>query len=234
MSVRSRRTQADVDARRTHPSVTAAYAIVALFATAFVGTRALRPNGRTWPALDNWGVDAVELLIALLCLLRAHDKRPGRGVALAMGLGLLAWGAGDVAWTVASRGGATPPTSSVADGLYLLIYPLAYLAAMLVIRGEVRSFRASTWLDGLVAGLGAAALCAAFVIDPILGSATGSSGSIAVDLAYPVGDLILLTLAVGALVIVPGCPRRLVMLVLGCVVLAIGDTVCLFQSAAGS
>jgi len=43
---------------------------------------------------------------------------------------------------------------------------------MLVIRGEVRSFRASTWLDGLVAGLGAAALCAAFVIDPILGSVT--------------------------------------------------------------
>ncbi len=56
----------------------------------------------------------------------------------------------------------------------------------------------------------------------------------AVNLAYPVGDLVLLAFAVGALVIVPGWPIRLITLVAGCLVLAIGDTVYLFQIAAGT
>jgi diguanylate cyclase (GGDEF)-like protein len=223
-----------VDARRTHPLVAAGYACAAVLAVAYATSLVLRPTGRSWPFLDNWCVDAFELAVAGLCLARVRMRPPGRGVSLALGLGLLAWALGDVAWTLESRGGATPPTPSVADAFYLLIYPLAYLGVMLLIRGEIRSFRASVWLDGLVAGLGAAALCAAFVIDPILSSATGSPAAVVVDLAYPIGDLILLTLAVGALVIVPGWPRRLVVLVAGCLVMAVGDTVYLFQSAAGS
>lgn len=166
--------------------------------------------------------------------MRARSRRPGRGAALAQGLGLLTWAIGDLAWTLESRPGATPSTPSVADGFYLLIYPLAYLGIMLIIRSEVRRFRASTWLDGLVAGLGAAALCAAFVIDPILGSASGSVAVVTADLAYPIGDLLLLTLAVGALVIVPLWPRRQVVLVSGCLVMAVGATVYPFQSVGGS
>ena len=58
--------------------------------------------------------------------------------------------------------------------------------------------------------------------------------SVAVNLAYPVGDLLLLALAVGALVVVPGTPARLLIFGTGCVVMAIGDTVYLFQSSAGT
>jgi diguanylate cyclase (GGDEF)-like protein len=221
-------------ARRTHPFVAAAYVVAGVLVATFAASLLLRPVGSSWTLVDNWGVDGMELVLAALCLARAGAHRPGRAVALAFGLGLTAWALGDVVWTLESLGGATPPTPSAADGFYLLFYPFAYLGVMLLIRGEVRSFRASAWLDGLVAGLGAAALCAAFVIDPILASATGSAAAVAVDLAYPLGDLILLALAVGALVIVPGWPRRLVLLVVGCLVMAIGDTVYLFQSAAGT
>jgi GGDEF domain-containing protein len=35
------------------------------------------------------------------------------------------WAVGDVAWTIESLVGATPPAPSVADGFYLLICPLA-------------------------------------------------------------------------------------------------------------
>ena len=221
-------------ARTTPVLVVVAYAVAAALVVAYAGSLVLRPDGVSWELLDNWGGDAFELTVAGLCLARARSRRAGRGVALAVGLGLLAWALGDLAWTIQSRGGASPPSPSVADACYLLFYPLAYLGIMLLIRGEVRSFRASTWLDGLVAGLGAAALCAAFVIDPILSSATGSAAAVTVDLAYPIGDLLLLTLAVGALVIVPGWPRRLLLLTAGCLVMAVGDTVFLFQSDAGS
>ena len=221
-------------ARRDHPLVVAAYAVAGVFVVAFAASLLFRPVGRSWSFLDSWGVDGVELVLAALCLARARVHRPGRAVALTLGLGLSAWALGDVVWTVESLGGATPPAPSAADALYLLLYPFAYLGVMLLIKGEVRTFRASTWLDGLVAGLGAAALCAAFVIDPILASAKGSAAAVAVDLAYPIGDLLLLALAVGALVVVPGRPRRLVLLVVGCLVMAVGDTVYLFQSAAGT
>ena len=214
--------------------VVAAYAVAGALLDGYAATLLLRHKGQFWPLLDNWFVDAFEVGVALLCLGRALVPRAGRTVALALGLGLLAWAVGDVLFTVESQGGASPPTPSAADVGYLLMYPLAYLGIMLLIRDEVRSFKASVWLDGAVAGLGAAAIVSAFVFDSILSSVTGSAASVAVNMAYPIGDLLLLALAVGALVIVPGWPFRLVLLVTGCLVLAIGDTVYLFQSSVGS
>jgi diguanylate cyclase (GGDEF)-like protein len=215
-------------------AVVAAYVVAGALLAAYIASLMLRRSGQFWPVLDNWCVDVFEVTIALLCLARYLDKRPGRSVGLAMGIGLLAWSIGDVVFTFESQGGASPPTPSAADAFYLMLYPLAYLAIMLLIRGEIRSFKASIWLDGAVAGLGAAAIVCAFVFDTILSSLSGSPAEVATNLAYPVGDLILLAIAVSALVIVPGWPLRLITLVIGCLVLAIGDTVYLFESAAGT
>jgi len=214
--------------------VLAAYVVAGLCLAAYVSTLLLRHKGQFWPWLDNWSVDFFEVTVALLCLSRFLVKRPGRSVGLAFGLGLLAWAIGDCIFTLESQGGASPPTPSLADAFYLTMYPLAYLGIMLIIHGEVRSFKANAWLDGAVAGLGAAAICSAFVFDTIIHSLSGSPAAVAVNLAYPIGDLVLLAFAFGALVIVPGWPARLVILVVGCLVLAIGDTVYLFQNAAGT
>ncbi len=214
--------------------VVVAYVVAGLWLAGYAATLVFRHQGQFWTWLDNWTVDVFEVTVALLCLSRFLVKRPGRSVGLAFGLGLLAWAIGDCIFTLESQGGASPPTPSLADAFYLAMYPLAYLGIMLIMRGEVRSFKASTWLDGAIAGLGAAAICAAFVFDTIIHSVSGSPAAVAVNLAYPIGDLILLAFAIGALVIVPGWPARLVTLVTGCLVLAVGDTVYLFQNAAGS
>ena len=57
----------------------------------------------------------------------------------------------------------------------------------------------ATWLDGAVAGLGAAGVCACFAFNTILHSVGGdaSTVTVAVDLAYPIGDVLLLILVVG-------------------------------------
>ncbi|HEX7444671.1 MAG TPA: GGDEF domain-containing protein, partial [Acidimicrobiales bacterium] len=211
-----------------------AYSVAGAWLAAYIATLLFRHTGQFWTWLDNWTVDTFELSVALLCLSRFLVRRPGRSVGLAFGLGLLAWAIGDCIFTLESQGGASPPTPSAADAFYLVMYPLAYLGIMLIMRGEIRSFRASTWMDGAVAGLGAAAICSAFVFDTIINSVSGSPAAVAVNLAYPIGDLILLAFAVGALVVVPGWPVRLLLLVAGCLVLAIGDTVYLFQNAAGT
>lgn len=214
--------------------ITGSYAAATVLLVAYGISLVARPHGHTWPLVDNWGVDGFEMALACLCLGRAAVRGPGRWLALPLGLGLLGWALGDVVWTVESIGGASPPTPSTADIFYLALYPLAYVAVMLVLRRQLGTFHRSLWLDGAVAGLSAAAICAAFAFDTILRATQGSPVAVAVNLAYPIGDLVLLALVVGAVVIVPGLPLRLLMLAAGCALLAVGDTIYLFQSAANT
>ena len=86
------------------------------------------------------------------------------------------WTAGDIALTIESLHGATPPTPSVADIFYVAFYPAAYLALALLLRRESSRLVPATWLDGAVAGLGAAALCAAFAFQSIVHLAGGGAG----------------------------------------------------------
>ncbi len=88
---------------------------------------------------------------------------------------------------------------------------------------------AATWLDGAVAGLGAAAVCGEFAFHTMLSATGGGTLSVATNLAYPIGDLLLLVLVVGATAIMPGHTRTAWMLLAaGYLVNAIGDTANLF------
>ncbi len=207
------------------------YAFAGLLLVAFAATLVIRPVGQVWPLVDNQLVEGFEIAVALGCLLGSRAQPAGQRLgAIALGAGLLAWAFGDVTWTLEG----SPSTPSLADAFYIAFYPLAYLALMTLIRSDARGRRTSVWLDGAIAGLGAAAIAAAFAFDTILGAIGGSASTVAVNLAYPIGDLLLLALAVGALVVVPGRPIRLFLFAAGCALMAIGDTVYLMQSSAGS
>ena len=186
--------------------------------------------------LDGWSVDAWELALCAMVFYRAFTRRPGRALSLALGGAMLMWSLGDVALTIESLGGASPPTPSVADGFYLAFYPLAYLGLVLLLRRESSKLVPATWLDGAVAGLGAAALCAAFAFDRIMHlSGGGGVAATATNLAYPVGDVLLLAMAVGGSAVLAGSGRRAWRLVAaGCAVVAIGDTSNLFQATSST
>jgi len=208
----------------------AAYAAAGALLTAYACTLFIRPVGQVWPIVDNGLVDSFEVALALGCLASALARRSGRVGAIALGAGLLAWALGDVIWSLES----SPNGPSLADAFYLAFYPLAYLAVTSLIRSYTRPHQATVWLDGAIAGLGAAAVSAAFAFDTILSAVGGSTATVAVNLAYPIGDLILRALAVGTLVVVPGRPIRLLLFAAGCTLMAIGDTVYLVRSSAGT
>jgi len=115
---------------------------------------------------------------------------------------------GDVAITIESLGGATPSVPSVADGFYVMFFPLCYLSLMTLIRRGNRKSLVTTSLDGLIAGFAVAAVSAAYLFNPVLKANGGSHMSAATLLLYPVGDLLLLALVVGALTILPKEYRR--------------------------
>jgi len=183
--------------------------------------------------VNNWGVDAFELVAAGLCIARAVVGGPLRSVALVLGIGLLAWTMGDILWSIETIGGGNPPTPSPADIFYLLFYPLACVAIVLLMRTQVGRLPLTAWLDGVMTGLGAAAVVAAFAFDTIARDVSGPPLTVATLLAYPIADLVLLAVVIGALAMLPTWQNAMwLILALGCALDAVGDTIYLFQASA--
>jgi len=209
-----------------------AFAGLGVLWLAYLISLIVRRPGQQWTWLDGWGLVGLEMVATALCLHRGREKRPGRTVPLLLGMAVLCWTIGDALLTIESLGGKTPPTPSAADALYLLFYPLAYVATVLSLRRGLGRVARPNWLDGVVAGLGAAALCAAFAFHSIHHITGGTSLSTAVNLAYPIGDLLLLILVIGGTVLLSG--RRTsqwYVLATGISVIVIGDTFNLFGSS---
>ena len=213
----------------------AIYGVLAFLLVGYLASLFLRRDNQFWPWLDGWIVCGVELIASALCVARGCIRRPGRAAALILGLALLSWTIGDIVLTVESLGGATPPSPSLADAFYLCFYPLAYVAVMLFIRGEVRRITTSNWLDGAIAGLGAGAVCAAFAFHDILRSTGGNPAATVTNLAYPIGDVLLLGLVVGGFAVLSRRSKTpWILLAIGLFLNILGDTINLFQSSLGA
>jgi methyl-accepting chemotaxis protein len=181
----------------------------------------------TW--LDGWGVAVFELICSVLVLIRAYVNPADRKYALWLGLGCCAWALGDFAETYETLGGAIPATISLANYLWALFFPLAYIGVMLLMQRDVRKLTAANYLDGVVAALVTAAALVAFAFNGIAHAAGGGNESVAVNLVYPVGDLLLFGLTVlGIKLLPPGRRTRWYLLAAAGLVNAAGDISALF------
>jgi diguanylate cyclase len=204
------------------------YGVLGAILLAYLGLLIARPAGDSSELID-WIVIAVQFAAAGICIARGIGRGRARLVPFALGASILSWTLGDVALTLESAGGTTPPTPSVADAFYLGFFPLAYAGIALFIRGEVRHLNTPSWLDSVIAALGAAAVCSGFAFHSLLHSAEGSALEVATNLAYPVGDLLLLALVVGGVAMLAGRSRLpWVLLATGMALNAVGDTFNLF------
>ena len=211
------------------------FMILGLLVAAYSVSVVLRTSAqhRTW--LDGWVVVGIEFALSMLCVSRGLTSKQHRGAPIFLGLGLLSWTIGDVILTIETLGGATASSPSLADLFYLGFYPLAYIATVLLLRRTVGILSKPNWLDGVVAGLGAAAVCAAFAFHSIAQVAGGGAASAAVNLAFPIGDVLLLFLVVGGTALLSGARRApWLLLAAGIGMNVVGDTFNLFQSTAGS
>jgi two-component system, cell cycle response regulator len=183
-----------------------------------------------------WVYDALLLLSAAGCLLRAALVRRERIAWGLLGAGLLLYCGGEIYYSAALAGLATIPIPSPADAAYLAFYPLAYAALVGLLRARIGSFPVARWLDGVIVGSAVAALAAALALGPIVDSSTeGSTLAVATNLAYPVADLMLLTLVFTAAAFTGWRPgRSWTVLGAGLLVLAVSDGVYLLQSAKGT
>ena len=176
---------------------------------------------------------AVELVAALVCLLSTAADRRVRTAWRAAGVGLLLATAADGWYAAFLAGREDVPYPSVADWLYFAWCGCQFLTVLLLLRARVRRLPASNALDGLVAGLGAAALAAAAVAS-VLTATGGRPVVVLVNLAYPLVDVALLLLvAAGIGALGPRLGRPLSVLAAATAVYAIGDVTFLLLDSAG-
>ncbi|SEL47747.1 diguanylate cyclase (GGDEF) domain-containing protein [Blastococcus sp. DSM 46786] len=176
---------------------------------------------------------AAPLLAVAVCLRAARRVPAERFVWWAAGAAWLCNLAGDLVHLALLAGNPDPPFPSAADALWLAAYPALFATPVLMVHARLARPRPGTWLDGLVGALGATAVAVA-VLDPGVGAADMSALGVAVNLAYPVADVLLLAL-VGAVLAMIGHRADLVLTTV-CVIVAVkfaGDLLLAREQAAG-
>ena len=182
-------------------------------------------------AINGVVYDAVVVCAGLACLTRAFRGGPERAAWFAIGASILAWASGEIWWTLYIEGNANAPYPSPADIGYLAFYPLAILGLYLLVRARADELDPRLWMDGLIAALGTGALGAALIFEFVADRTEGSAIEVATTLAYPFGDVLLISLIVGIIALTRWRPGRTWTLLLGgLAVMAVADVAFTLQS----
>jgi diguanylate cyclase (GGDEF)-like protein len=182
---------------------------------------------------ETWLYEGLELFAALGCIARGVFVRSERSAWLFIGAGLLATTCGDVLYDFWY--GGNPPFPSAADVGYLAFYPLLYVGIVLLLRRRVSTFSASLWLDGFVAAAAAGALAASVLVEVVVNSTQGSRLVVLTNMAYPIGDVLLLALIVFVFSVTRWRPGRAwALIAAGLLFNTIGDGIFLYGTAVGT
>ena len=192
-------------------------------------------QGRVDAIFDTFVYNGLLVAASLVCLARGLLVRGERLPWLLLGTALALWTTGDLYYYFFLSGAAEVPIPSLADPFYLAFYPVSYVALALLLRTRMRGFRGRLWLDGVIGSLAVAALGAALVFEKVLSTTDGSALVVATNLAYPLADLLLLSLVV-AMFGLTGWrfDATWALVALGFAVFAIADSVYLYETAAGT
>jgi diguanylate cyclase (GGDEF)-like protein len=178
---------------------------------------------------------ALEFAAAAFCLARPLVNPTNRGAWLAVGLGIACFAVGDAYFSFVAAEMDPIPYPSSADAGYIALYPLVYLGLGLLLRARTLPENRSFWLDGAIAGLTIGAVASALLFSTVIDvSGAGFWGNLT-NLAYPLGDLGLMILALATFGLTGWHIDRVWAFALaGCAAFAVTDSVYLYQTAQGT
>jgi len=153
------------------------------------------------PLFSRFAHDVVLAAGAALCVWAAvaSPSRRERRTWLLIALGLSAWTFGEMYYTAVLWTAEEIPIPSPADAGYLLFPPFMLAGVLALLRSRTRDVPGTLWADGITAALAVSAASAALVFQTVSDSVSGQALEVAVNLAYPLADLVLLGVIVGAL-----------------------------------
>jgi diguanylate cyclase (GGDEF)-like protein len=193
------------------------------------------PVGPAEGFFERWFGLVIEIGAAVVCLSRAVLVREERRAWALVGAAVLSWGLGDAYWRSALYDLDQAPIPSAADAGWLILYPFAFVAICMLLRNRIEHVKATVWVDGVIGGLAVASVAAAVVFDAVLNNVGGAPALVATNLAYPICDMVLMALVVGAMNMSRGrLDSTWLWLGAGCAVFALSDSLYLFQTARGT
>ena len=139
------------------------------------------------------------LVAAALTIAWAIASPRHRGAWIALAAAVSSYATAEFLWLYLYSGSDSAPYPSIADAFYLGFYPASYVGLILLLRARLWSLTPGVWVDGVTAALAIGALGSAVVIGVVLDTTEGSASVVATNMAYPFGDVILLSLVVGGL-----------------------------------
>ena len=182
---------------------------------------------------NRWLYNALILLALAACVLRTVRVRAERGAWLALTIGVGSWAIAELLFDFAYHG--SPPYPSIADAFFLAFYPACYVALLLLVRARLSEFSRNVWFDGAMAAIASSALGAAVLFEVVLHNTEGSTGVIVTNLAYPLGDILLISAVIGIFSLTGWKPDRTWGLIgAGLAATAVADGIFLFQTATNS
>jgi diguanylate cyclase (GGDEF)-like protein len=185
--------------------------------------------------IRDWLTSAVYILVGVIVCWRAVRTTEARTSWMIFAFGISIYGLGNILWAAWIEHLPNPPIPSICDGMWLTLYPCCYLGIVGLAGVRERRVPARMWLDGIVAGLGIAAIGAAIVVRPVLATVSGGTAAVITEMAYPLCDLLLAALVVGVLALRGWrLDRMWAMLGAGFIALAAADCMYALQVAGGA
>ncbi|HXG27200.1 MAG TPA: GGDEF domain-containing protein [Candidatus Binatia bacterium] len=178
---------------------------------------------------DAAGLAAIAAALYGIRLHRPASRQPW----LLLALGQLSFVAGDIIWTTLAALGEDP-FPSPADAAYLLGYPILAVGLGVAIRRRIAGGDRAGLLDGAILATGAAVVWWTFVLGPLTETSDPDPVGFLFGIAYPLGDLLLIGMALGLLVAPGARSTSFRLLVANLLALLVGDLVFGLQSVAGT
>ena len=183
--------------------------------------------------LNRWMSPLAPTLATVAIVLRLFTSARSRLAWLLIALGQASWAFGAFYYAIVLWLAEPMPFPSAADAGWLVFYIPTLAGVVLLVRDRTPGgTNAVSLLDATVGALAIAGVGAAVAFGPIVAATGGSPLAIATNLAYPLGDLGLLAVAVGGLAMSGWrISRGWALLMAGYALFAVSDTLYLFQIA---
>lgn len=157
-----------------------------------------RPRRRVdCPFFDYRVYYALVIVAVALTIGRAVASPLHRGAWVALAAAVSSYATAEFLWLFLYSSADSAPYPSIADAFYLGFYPASYVGLILLLRARLRSLTPGVWVDGVTAAFAVGAVGSAVVVGVVLQATVGTASVVATNIAYPLADVILLSLVVG-------------------------------------
>ena len=150
-----------------------------------------------------------------------------RKAALSIGYAQLIWSFGSIFSTWNSFFEVQLP-AALSDICYSLFYPLIFFGVVRAFTSRIKT-GALELLDTVIIAIGLTSVLTAFLLKPAMLTFEGSAGSVFISILYPVGDIVILAMAVVYLILNP-ISKRSLLLCFGLFSFSIADLLFLWLS----